>query len=461
MLLPPSNLTSAASTASTCLHDTCPHTASITTRARRHPINSHVTMVLEDVNNSAPDSFSDNAYPSSDDAYASAPPGSSERFDASPLPQPLPVLGPFMGFSNAAVRFKTETTLEFAERRLGRTLYSDEAQALAYHLYQLEQTKSYFAAAGFAAASYRCWSTAADLRYPFYKPQLETIDRNKFAMLRGPMAMFARHAWRFSLYAVVGGQMGSIIGQLVAQPLAAINTSKDPKLEQFGMDLKNADSQKLAQKTAEVRQTRKEFEEKIKSRVGGGPSSQSRSGQQPVAKKEDQGDDMSPTAGNEPWGSQSPVAESWETFSTNTSRPAPQRQQDSPPTHDWNRQPQASSMPFDDDASPTGGLFENEVNSAQSQSQPQPQSRPGESTWERLRRGGAPIPNERAQSQSRRPEPERRQHRDRSTLGDSYTFMEGDDERKRAKEQAQQEFDARLERERQGRDFSSDDEKRW
>jgi hypothetical protein len=67
-------------------------------------------MVLEDIENTAPEGFSDNPYPSSDDPYASAsPPSSGARFDASTLPQPLPIIGTFMGFSDRAVRFKTES----------------------------------------------------------------------------------------------------------------------------------------------------------------------------------------------------------------------------------------------------------------------------------------------------------------------------------------------------------------
>ncbi|KAI8941342.1 hypothetical protein NX059_002567 [Plenodomus lindquistii] len=424
-------------------------------------------MVLEDVNNNAPDSFSDNPYPSSNDPYASASAPSGERFDASSLPQPLPVLGPFMGFSKDVVRFKVETTLKFAESKLGRALYPDESQALALHIYQLEQTKSYYAAAGFAAGAYRCWSTAAEFRYPFYKPKLETIDRNKFGVVKGPMANFARHAWRFSLYAMVAGQMGSIIGQLIAQPLAAARTAQDPRLEQFATELKAAsqtEQQRTSQTGREIEQRRRQFEEQIKNRSGGGPSPQASWGRQPAAKREAPVDDMSPTAGSEAWGSQSPASESWETFSNDTSQPTPQRQQRPPSTDNWNprpqsnRQSQGSSLPFDDDASPTGGLFQDEFSNSQSQAQSQ--SKPGESSWDRLRRGGAPVPGQSARPLSRRPEPERREQREGSTLGDSYTFVEGDEERKRAKEQAQQEFDARLERERQGRDFS-DDEKKW
>jgi hypothetical protein len=425
-------------------------------------------MVLQDVENTASESFTDNPYPSSDDPYASSsPPSSGVRFDASTLPQPLPILGMFMGFSDSAVRFKTETTIKYAERKVGRQLNPEESQALAYHLYQLEQTKSYFAATGAGAGVYRWYNTWEKMRYPFYQPKVEDIDRNKFAFVRGPMAQFARHTWRFSLYVLVAGQMGNIVGQLLAQPLAAVNTSKDPKLEKFGFELKAAsqvEKQQTAEQGREIRDRRREFEEQVKNRAGGGPSPQARWGKQAAAQSQDTGDDSSPTAGNEQWGSRTAGSETWETFSNDTSQPSPQQQQGPPSTEAWNRQSSrqtasSSSSPFDDDASPTGGLFQDEVNNPQSQSQPQ--ARPGESSWDRLRRGGASAPLQRPQQpQSRRAEPERREQTEGSTLGDSYTFVEGDEARNRERGRAQQEFDARLERERQGKDFS-DEGKRW
>ncbi|KAF1840761.1 uncharacterized protein K460DRAFT_370726 [Cucurbitaria berberidis CBS 394.84] len=420
-------------------------------------------MVLQDVENSTPDSFNDNPYPSENDQYGS--PSSSSpgvRFDPSALPQPLPIVGYFMGFSDSAVRFKTETTLKFAEHKLGRTLYPDESQALAYHIYQLEQTKSYFAATGAAAGTWRWYTTWDRMRYPFYQPKIEDINPNKFAFVRGPMAQFARHTWRFSLYVLVAGQMGNIIGQLIAQPLAAVNTSKDPKLEQFGNELKaaaHADDQRNAQQGQEIQNRRRDFQEQVRNREGGGPSPQARWGKQAPKQSEDSGDDMSPTAGNELWGAKSASTESWESFSNSTSQPTPERQPGPSPPQRQSTQSQSQSLPFDDDASPTGGLFQDEVNNTQSQAQPQ--NRPGESTWDRLRRGGAPAPLQRPQQLSRRAEPERKEQNDGSTLGDSYTFVEGDEEKKRERERAQQEFDARLERERQGRDFSGDEGKQW
>ncbi|EOA81873.1 hypothetical protein ACJQWK_05394 [Exserohilum turcicum] len=428
-------------------------------------------MVLQDPGNNAPEGFTDDAYPSSDDPYASPPAASASgaRFDSTTLPRPLPVIGTFMGFSERAVRFKTETTLKFAERKVGRQLSPEEAQALAFHIYKLEQTKSYFAATGAAAGTWQWYRTMDKIKYPFYQPKVEDIDRNKFGPIRGPLAQFARHAWRFTLYVGVAGQMGSIIGQLFAQPLAAVNTANDPKLEHFGTELKassHAEGQRNAQQGREIGDRRREFQEQVRNRAGGGPSPQARWGRQPPAQKDDTADDMSPTAGNQVWGSESTGAQTWESFSSESSQPSPQRQQSPPSTDTWNRQPPAqrqsnrsSSSPFDDDdASPTGGLFQDEVTNSQSQSQGQ--TRPGESSWDRIRRGGQPVPLQRPQRQPRRAEPERREQREGSTLGDSYTFVGDDEERNRERERAQQEFDARIEKERQGGDFS-DDEKRW
>ncbi|KAH3918163.1 hypothetical protein HBI56_144400 [Parastagonospora nodorum] len=424
-------------------------------------------MVLENVNEMSPDSFTDNPSPDQTDPYASSSPSSSSgvRFDATSLPQPLPVIGTFMGFSDRAVRMKTEITLKFAERKLGRNLYSDEAQALAFHIYQLEQTKSYFAATGAAAGAYRAYATMATNRYPFYQPKAESIDPTKFGFIRGPMAPMVRHAWRFSLYLLVAGQMGSIIGQLIAQPLAAVNTSKDPKLEQFGNELKAAtvaEQSKTAVQAREIQERKREFERQTKDRNGMGPSPQGAWGkQQPPARPSE--DDMSPTAGNEVWGTQPSASGSWDSFSSQADQSTPQQSQGPPSSEAWNRRapptraPPASSSPFDDDASPTGGMFQDEVNNGSAQQQ----SRPGESTWDRLRRGAAPAPGQRPVQQPRRQEPERREQREGSTLGDSFTFVEGEEERKQSRERAQREFDERLERERQGRDFSEDQGKRW
>ena len=422
-------------------------------------------MVLDDVGANATDSFSDNSSPSDQDAYAT----SSVRFDPSSLPQPL--FGPtiLLGFSANTLRFKAESTIQFAERKVGRKLNPEESQALAYHLYQLEQSKSYFAAFAAGVGVYRWWSTWDKMRYPFYQPKLENINPNKFAFIRGPSAQLARQTWRFSLYFLAAGHIGSFIGQIIAQPLAAQNTARDPKLEQFAEELRaaaQAQRQEHPQQGSEAQQRQREYQEQMRKRQEARSSAPYRRTKQEPSKS-DELDDSSPTAGNEAWTSAASGAEMWEELSNSSSQSAPQRQQSRQPPQPWDRQPStrpsapppssssSSSSPFgDDDASPTGGLFQDEVFNPQSQSQSQHQS-----SWDRLRRGGAPVPLQRPQQpKARRGEPERK---DGSTMDDSYTFADGNEEQKKDRERAQREFDARVERERQGRDFSSDENKKW
>lgn len=460
------------------------------TRASYHhnpaPITESDKMVLQDIENAAPDSFTDNPTPSDNDPYASPSSpslASGERFDPSAMPRPIPVLGTFIGFSQRALRFKAETTLKFAEKKLGRTMHPEEAQALAFHIYKLERTKSYYAAAGAAAGAYRWYVTMATYQYPFYKPKIESIDLHKFGPIKGPAANLARQTWRFGLYALLVGQMGNIIGQLIAQPIAAYETTIDPKLEQFSVELKAAtarDEKANEQRGKMIDERRKDFEARRRQEGTGGMTppyggrGQDRKQAPPAASGNY--DDMSPTAGNETWGS-SASSSSLGDFATEeqpraqpdrfaSSAPAARRQ--APYQSQWSS-PSSSSSPFDDDASPTGGLFQSEATNPDSQSSSQPSSRPGESSWDRLRRGAGPSASQGASQQeriqkfgsSRQSGGEGAQNARGSTVGDDFAFAEGKEERDVERERAQREFDERLEKERRGGDFNEGSGKRW
>jgi hypothetical protein len=144
---------------------------------------------------------------------------------------------------------------------------------------------------------------------------------------------------------------------------------------------------------------------------------------------------------------------------TNQSRPWPAKT--APPQMPTQETP---DQPFDawDDASPAGGQ-----GVPADTSQPRP-SRSSGSAWDRLRRGEKPPPPGPRQQSGPRPfsntqNEAQREQRQGSTLDDSYTFSKSEEERSYAKDEAQKEFDARVERERRGGDFSSGngDQKRW
>lgn len=428
-------------------------------------------MVLQDSNSNTSDDLTDDAYSTGHDSYTPSSSLTNMQFDPSSFPRPIPTFGLPLGFSQRALRTKAQAMLQIAEQKIGRPLNADESQAIAYHTYSLEQAKSYFAVAGAGLGIRRWYKTWDTLRYPFWQPQIDKIDPNKFLFVRGSMATYARQSWRFALYALVSGHVASIIGQAASQPYVTSQTAADPRLKQLGNDLRamaSARGNRGAQIMGDSHQHEDRVREQIRSRTGSGPSPQARWGKQESVKTEE--DDSSPTAGSSAWAPASPSTESWDTFSNETSQTNIQKtpnrlsnesRMGQPPS----RQPaETSSSPFfddDNDASPTGGFFQDEVHQSQAQTQSQSQSRPGESTWDRLRRGGASAPLQRPQQNNlRRAGPEQGSQRE-GNLGDPYNFGESEEDRAREKKQAQQEFDARLERERQGRDFESGENKRW
>lgn len=404
-------------------------------------------MVLEDVNN-PPDSFSDNPYPSDNDAYTSPPPGT--RYDASDLPRPIAIFGPLLGFSSSAVRHKTSETLRFAESKIHRPLSNEESLALARHLYKLEQTKSYFAVTGAAAGVYRWYSTFESGRYPFYKPKPESIDPNKFLFVKGPMAQYARQSWRFTCYFYAASELGKLVAQIVAQPAAAQATSNDTALTQFTKDLKQAmmsDHARGAGNKNSVEERRASWEAAAKARASENSASSASSASGARSSFSDD-DDMSPTAGNESWQSSSTGSWGDPQFSSDSQSQAPQPQQSFGGSYAQQQQSR-QSRPSDDDASPTGGMFQDDVQNAQ--------SRPGESAWDRLRRGQAPTPPQGPPPSIRRGPPQQ-QKPDTSMSEDSFSSGSAN-ERNQERERAQREFDARIEMERQGQDFN--EERKW
>ncbi|KAL8975872.1 MAG: hypothetical protein Q9205_008013, partial [Flavoplaca limonia] len=109
------------------------------------------------------------------------------------------------------------------------------------------------------------------------------------------------------------------------------------------------------------------------------------------------------------------------------------------------KQPRNFSDTFDD-ASPTA---ENAVDQAQ-----------GGNAWDRIRRQ-AQNPTTGAKQKGPRWNPVRKEQQEGSTTGDSFAFSSDEEQRQLAKDEAQNEFDARVERERQGGSFDEKRGKKW
>lgn len=111
------------------------------------------------------------------------------------------------------------------------------------------------------------------------------------------------------------------------------------------------------------------------------------------------------------------------------------------------KQPNNFSDTFDDDdASPLAAGNAN-------------QSQEG-NAWDRIRRQAQTGPSV-GKPKGRGWNAIRKEQEDGSTSGDSFAFSSDDEQRQLAKDEAQNEFDARVERERQGGNFNENRGKRW
>lgn len=109
------------------------------------------------------------------------------------------------------------------------------------------------------------------------------------------------------------------------------------------------------------------------------------------------------------------------------------------------RQPKNFGDDFDD-ASPTGGSGAGDAG--------------GGSVWERIRQQSASGSSSVSEPSTRgRGRGVRSEQHEGSTSGDSFSFSSSEEERNYAKDEAQKEFDERVEKERRGGDFS--DGRRW
>jgi hypothetical protein len=267
-------------------------------------------------------------------------------------------------------------------------------------------------------------------------------------------AVIAWHAARSALYGLNGLIVGQILFGSYSMSVATVGELSDNRLKAF------------------IQAVRAKSQERISSIPGAGMQRGPTTGPQPKGgrttspqyDRQDgpKADDASPTGGM--FGEENTPATPENTggnMGGNTqtvgrqrpfARPAPAQP----------RTQETEHGPFEawDDASPTGGQGVAESTTPQG------------SAWERLRRGEKPAlvpqksgakPQPSQSAWSRQQVETQREQKEGSTTGDSFAFSKSEEERNYAKEEAQKEFDARVERERRGGDFSQggDDQRRW
>ncbi|KAF2089015.1 hypothetical protein K490DRAFT_38424 [Saccharata proteae CBS 121410] len=392
-------------------------------------------MVLEEAAAAPADSFADSPSPSDSDPYASPQDSSSGATQNGPLtirfdemPKPIPILGPLMGYTGRHQVRRVTQFLGQTQNKLHRPMTHDEVNMLAYYISKMNSWTSYGAAAGAIAGSYRCYQTRASFAFPFYNPWNSTFDPNFLGPLRGQQARLAYHMMRFPIWYLFGIWAGEFLGQIVATVVVTRQSRADPKSQQLMEELGVAKS---------IRQ--KAYNQQ---RAGEAKNKQDASDGQ---------DDMSPAV-------QGPGVTDTDVLSDDQARIQEFRQQAGPSrgatenranTFDMSRV--TSQQASYDDASPTGGS--GPMDSAYGTG--------GGSSWDRLRQQASAGREQSARSSAGGfGRPVQKEQSSGSTMGDSFSFSSSDEERQLAKTEAKRDFDARVDKERNGGDFE-DSGKKW
>jgi len=366
---------------------------------------------------------------------------------------------------------------------ISRGLSEDEMTALAYHTAKGHAIASYGPSLGIAAAFYRIRATKAEFRWPLYgKLMSEEVGQGfwdgQSIRIGGKevMKQFSASA-KASMLHFLRGSAYVTLGLFIVSPgtsaygatVSAVGELRDQRLTQFTQDLRGVADREVAERTARRGDMRNE---RIAQTTGQGRKDagsvyrerMERMGGQ--IKRQDDYDDMSPTGGafvndygqDEGQGNLGGAGDMSGVLSDGQMQMGKVQAQPEPrksPTENRAstiqmdkvaRQPRNFGEDFDD-ASPTGG------SGAMGDG--------GGSRWERIRQQSASGSSSGSEPSVRRARGFQREPQESSSTGDSFSFSSSEEERSCARDEAQREFDERVEKERRGGDFSDSGGSGW
>lgn len=446
--------------------------------------NSITKMVLDDA--STPDSgFSSTSAPISD----------MDQFDGDRDPIVLPTRSPsawpitrpnglpplYINFSNlpmpwfpisqtqsdaAAQKQMGETVQKASDdycRIVGRPFEQTEGDAMVFHLAKALRIASYgpplgVAASVFAATRPKAWNT---YRFPGWTPG-EKFNPDKFFMLKGRFARAAWHTLRGNCYFALGLLGGEILMGSYAMTVANVGRLQDPRLKDVNETLKRLGEEKRAQKGLPI-------EDRTEGKRGQESFEMARQrtrAQRSGTRSQGVVDDMSPTGGS---------------FSQDFSGGGVGGGDEGMLSDSQIQQLQQQEQRNQDRADSTQGPAQNASQPSSSPQLPQPTSNSSGSAWERLRQQAVQPTSQspqRHQSARGSQPPVNNDDDDAFGLSGGSTNPQGlspgrhSDSRQQgrdrqpstsqlSKSDAQREFDAQLERERQGQSFEEKSDGRW
>ena len=230
-------------------------------------------MVLDEASPTAQDTFSVSDNVQDDhDVYSSSNPPSPSRstippsIDFSRLSRPMPIFGPALGFNDEMLAKIIQTDASTMAAILQRPLTLPEWEATSFHMAKMQSYSSYGWPLGFAWGGWRAQRTMKEWRFPFYKPNLEKIGRerfDRFLVLRGEMARTAWHSLRFGLYMGLYGSFSKLLVTFYGVNVALTGQRVDERLKEFWDLLKTLDRDEIRRRrlTAGQNPSRQQLEE--------------------------------------------------------------------------------------------------------------------------------------------------------------------------------------------------------
>lgn len=423
-------------------------------------------MVLEDATADARFQSEDEP-PSDTDTFSGGQrvKGTNYTIDTSKLHKPVPILGPLMGRTEKNIaRSATIGANAFnnvARRHAGRPMTNNEFQAMAEIYSRVDIMATYGTAVGIFIAGRQCGKGWKTYRLPLWQPNLSTFNPNEFGPFKGAVSRAIVHTIRATSYYGLGYFLGSYVGWQTGVISAFTSSRADERLK----DLTKTMRDRLLEEAEQRRQsTTKPQHRQLPTtgdRSGNAASSAttSRWPSPPSKPSRDRAeDDMSPTSGSfyESYTSTSNSSDSeiWsdEQTATNRSRYSGSSGNDGRAAQSSQDffESTTSSKPQQNPSSSWPGSRADSTQSSSSSS---------ESAWDRIRRGASSGSQDDA---SLRGDAARPSQGGGNSSYDSFSFSSTDEDKSLAKAEAQRDFDARIERERQGKDFDSGERRgRW
>ncbi|KAL8687721.1 MAG: hypothetical protein Q9224_005067 [Gallowayella concinna] len=384
----------------------------------------------------------------------------NRSYDSSQFPRPLPLFGPLFGFNAAHASNLTDQRIRHHVEEVGRALSPKECEAIAFHTYKSTSVMSYGVTiiAGFGL--HRAYKTREGYRFPLsgnMKKPGGWWDGNRIrimgqTVLKGFNARLLLHTLRSSVYVAGAVAIGRIVVASYATTVATVGEMRDPRLKDYQYALHGRLTRQKGEPEA--------MNAPVKDPTGQGDTSVSDLWKR---HRKDIGglDDTSPTAGADGYGGDverlggsgtgtmsDAQMQAQETRQRASSKNSPTGNRATTARRDKvEKQPRNFGDVFDDDdASPTARGNANEGQ--------------GASSWERIRRQ-AQTGSSGGKSRGQSWDTIKREQKNGSTTGDSFAFSSDDEQRQLAKDEAQNEFDARVEKERQGGNFNENRGRRW